>query len=145
MVEHEDKGMTKKLHLGIGHYGIGFKDGVNTVISRNVRALLEIDPGLKVTLFGKLSSDYHDFIKPLSKSLEYQNIEEFDATVVARCLGGRSTSQQQVHDYIWQGTNIAETLLEKLADMDVIMVENLGNRNTPCCYLRLFSLYWIQL
>jgi hypothetical protein len=31
--------MNKKLHLGIGHYGIGFQDGVNTVISRNVRSL----------------------------------------------------------------------------------------------------------
>jgi hypothetical protein len=140
MVEYEDKSMAKKLHLGIGHYGIGFKDGVNTVISRNVRALLEIDPGLKLTLFGKLSPDYHDFIKPLSKSLEYLNIEEFDATVAARCLGGRSISQQQVHDYIWQGTNIAEILLEKLTDMDVIMVENLGIGIHPAVTYA-FSLY----
>ena len=47
-----------KLHLGIGHYGIGFKDGVNTVISRNVRSLLSIDPEMKITLFGKLSADF---------------------------------------------------------------------------------------
>ena len=41
--------MGEKLHLGIGHYGIGYQDGVNTVISRNVRALREIDPDLKKT------------------------------------------------------------------------------------------------
>jgi len=54
----------KKLHLGIGHYGIGFKDGVNTVISRNVRALLKIGTNLKITLFGKLSPNYQRFINP---------------------------------------------------------------------------------
>jgi hypothetical protein len=118
--------MAKNLHLGIGHYGIGFKDGVNTVISRNVRVLLGIDPSLKITLFGKLSPDYRDFIKPVPDSLRYRNIGEFDPEVAIRCLGGRSISQQQVHDYIWQGTNLAETLIEKLADIDVVMFENLG-------------------
>ena len=56
--------MHKSIHLGIGHYGIGNKDGVNTVIARNVRALTMIDPEIKITLFGKLSNDYKDFIKP---------------------------------------------------------------------------------
>lgn len=118
--------MTQKLHLGIGHYGIGFKDGVNTVISRNVQALSLIDPSLKITLFGKLSPDYKDFIRPACLGLEYRNIEEFDPAIAARYCGGKSTSEQQVHDYIWQGTNIAEILIEKLADMDVIIAENLG-------------------
>jgi len=49
--------MHTSFHLGIGHYGIGFKDGVNTVISRNVRALLDIDPTMKITLFGKLAPE----------------------------------------------------------------------------------------
>ena len=53
--------MHKSIHLGIGHYGIGNKDGVNTVIARNVRALTMIDPEIKITLFGKLSNDYKDF------------------------------------------------------------------------------------
>jgi len=118
--------MIQKLHLGIGHYGIGFKDGVNTVISRNVQALSLIDPSLRITLFGKLAPDYKDFIRPVSPGIEYRNIEEFDSAITARCLGGKSISQQQVYDYIWQGTTIAEMLIEKLADMNVIMVENLG-------------------
>lgn len=118
--------MAEKLHLGIGHYGIGFKDGVNTVIMRTVRALLAVNPHLRITLFGKLSPDYVDFIRPTPGSLEYRNIEEFDPKAAAQCLGGRSISEQRAHDYVWQGTNIAEILVEKLADMDVIVAENLG-------------------
>jgi len=38
-------------------------------------------------------------------------MEEFDPEVAVRCLGGKSISEQQVHDYIWQGTNIAEILV----------------------------------
>jgi len=116
----------KKLHLGIGHYGIGFKDGVNTVISRNVRALLKIGTNLKITLFGKLSPNYQRFINPAPGRLEYREIEEFDPEVAVRQLGGKSISDQQVHDYMWQGTNIAEILVEKLSDMEVIIAENLG-------------------
>ena len=52
--------MKKKLHLGIGHYGIGFRDGVNTVIARNVRALSAIDPDMRITLFGKLAANYSE-------------------------------------------------------------------------------------
>ena len=33
------------------------------MITRNVRALIKIDPEIKITLFGKLSDDYEDFIK----------------------------------------------------------------------------------
>jgi len=117
--------MNKKLHLGIGHYGIGFKDGVNTVILRNVRGLMEIDPKLKITLFGKLSPNCHDFIKP-GPNLEYREIKEFDPVIASKQLGGKSVSEQQVHDYIWQGTNIAQILVDKLSDMDVIVAENLG-------------------
>jgi glycosyltransferase involved in cell wall biosynthesis len=118
--------MVKHLHLGIGHYGIGYQDGVNTVISRNVRALKDIDLNLSITLFGKLSPNYKDFIKPLPNLVSYRNIDEFNAAEEFVHLGGKSVFNQQVHDYVWMGTNLAETLVEKLADMDVIMVENLG-------------------
>jgi glycosyltransferase involved in cell wall biosynthesis len=118
--------MGKIIHLGIGHYGIGYKDGVNTVISRNVRALIQIDHEMKVTLFGKLAADYDDFIKPLPARLEFRNIDEFDAEKAQTQLGGKSFLSQQVHDYVWMGTNLAEVLLDKLNDMDVIMIENLG-------------------
>lgn len=118
--------MGKKLHIGIGHYGIGFQDGVNTVISRNVRALREIDPDLKITLFGKLSPDYQEFIKPIPGILEYRDIEEFNPEAASRRRVEKSIADQEVHDYVWQGTNLAEILDQKLADMDVIIAENLG-------------------
>ncbi len=118
--------MKKSLHLGIGHYGIGFRDGVNTVIARNVRALSTLDPHMKITLFGKLASNYEEFIKPLPPNLDFRNIDEFNADEAAVRLGGKSVFDQQVHDYVWMGTNLAEVLVEKLADMDVIMIENLG-------------------
>jgi hypothetical protein len=118
--------MNKKLHLGIGHYGIGFQDGVNTVISRNVRALREINPDLKITLFGKLSPDYQDFIEPIPGIVEYLNIDEFDPEAQSRKRVEKPIAEQQVHDYVWQGTNLAEILDQKLADMDVILTENLG-------------------
>jgi len=118
--------MDERLHVGVGHYGIGFKDGVNTVISRNVQALIKIDPDLKITLFGRLSPDHHNFINPISGYIEYQNIEQFDPEVAVRDMGGKSISDQQVHDYIWQGTNIAEILFKRLSDMDIVLVENLS-------------------
>ena len=114
-----------RIHLGIGHYGIGFKDGVNTVIARNVRALLKINPTLKITLFGKLSSDYKDFLAPIEDRLEYMNFEEFNANTFSKPIG-KPISEQEVHDYIWSGTKLAEILIEKLDDMDIIIVENLG-------------------
>jgi glycosyltransferase involved in cell wall biosynthesis len=118
--------MGGSVHLGIGHYGIGSKDGVNTVISRNVRALAKIDPAMKITLFGKLSFDYKDFIKPVPKNVSYRNIDEFEADTAARRLSGKSAADQQVHDYVWLGTNLAEVLVDRLEDMNVIMIENLG-------------------
>ena len=118
--------MSKKLHIGIGHYGIGFQDGVNTVISRNVRALREIDPGLKITLFGKLSPDYRDFLESVPGILNYLNIDEFNPEKGLRNRVEKPIADQQVHDYVWQGTNLAEILDAKLAGMNVILVENLG-------------------
>ena len=118
--------MSERIHLGIGHYGIGNKDGVNTVIARNVRALSKIDPEMKITLFGKLSEDYEDFIKPLPEKVNYRNIDEFDADIAAVRLRGKSVVDQQVHDYVWMGTDLAEVLVDRLEDMDVVMIENLG-------------------
>jgi len=132
--------MGKNLRVGIVHYGIGFKDGVNTVISRNVHSLLEIDPHLRITLFGKLSPDYRNFIKTTTGKVEYRNIEEFDPESKSRRLEEITIYDQRVHDYIWQGTNIAEILVDKLADMDVIITENLGIGIDPSVTYA-FSLY----
>ncbi len=118
--------MKKRFTLGIGHYGIGFKDGVNTVIYRNVKAMMSIAPHIKFVLFGKISPDYNNFLKPVRGKLEYLNIDEFDPAQAAKTFGSKSISEQKIQDYIWQGTNIAEILLSKLDRMDVIMAENLG-------------------
>jgi len=118
--------MERKLHLGIGHYGIGFQDGVNTVICRNVKALRTIDSQLKITLFGKLAPDYQEFIKAEAGRLEYLNIDEFHPASEMRSRVQKSITEQQVHDYMWQGTNLAEILDMKLREMDVILIENLG-------------------
>ena len=118
--------MKKKICLGIGHYGIGFRDGVNTVIARNVRALSSIDPEMRIVLFGMLSPDHEDFLQPLPDNVEFRNIEEFNAEKAAVQLGNKSVFEQQVHDYVWMGTKLAEVLIDKLSDMDVIMVENLA-------------------
>jgi glycosyltransferase involved in cell wall biosynthesis len=118
--------MKEGLHLGIGHYGIGFRDGVNTVIARNVRALSNLAPDMRITLFGTLSPDHESFLKPLPPNVNFRNVDEFNADGAAFRLGGKSVFEQQVHDYVWLGTNLAEVLVERLADMDVIMIENLG-------------------
>jgi glycosyltransferase involved in cell wall biosynthesis len=118
--------VSEGLHVGIGHYSIGFKDGVNTVIARNVQALASLDKSLRITLFGKLAPSCEEFINLSPPRLAYRNIEEFDPHYAYEVMKGRSISEQQVHDYIWQGTHIAQTLVEKLADMDVVMIENLG-------------------
>jgi glycosyltransferase involved in cell wall biosynthesis len=118
--------MKKVLHLGIGHYGIGFRDGVNTVIARNVRGLTGFDPSIKITLFGKLAPNSEDFLRPIPANVHFRDIHEFNADEAATRLGGKSVFDQQVHDYVWMGTNLAEVLIERLADMDVIMIENLG-------------------
>ncbi len=54
------------------------------------------------------------------------NIDEFDPQAESNRISGKSIVDQQVHDYIWQGTNLAEILVERLADMDMVLVENLG-------------------
>ena len=122
----EGNQMHTSFHLGIGHYGIGFKDGVNTVISRNVRALLDIDPTMKITLFGKLAPEHRNFINSQKGIIDYRNIDEFDPESSLGRIVKKSIYEQQVHDYIWQGTNIAEVLVQRLSDMDVIIAENLG-------------------
>ena len=118
--------MKKELTVGIGHYGIGFKDGVNTVIARNVKALLDIAPHIQFVLFGKLSPDCKNFLKPASRRIQCLNIEEFDPIQASKVFGGKSISEQKIQDYIWQGSNLAEILLSKLNRMDVIIAENLG-------------------
>jgi hypothetical protein len=54
------------------------------------------------------------------------NIDEFDPQAESNRSSRKSIVDQQAHDYIWHGTNLAEILVERLADMDVVLVENLG-------------------
>jgi len=116
----------KPLHLGMGHFTIGTRDGVNVVLARNVEGLLKLQPDMKVTLFGKLADNLEEFIKPATGHVEYVNIDEFDPAYEVPGLARKTISEQKIQDYIWQGINIMEILAEKLKAMDVILVENLG-------------------
>lgn len=118
--------MKRHLHLGIGHFRIGYMDGVNMVLLRNVRGLLDLVPDIKITLFGKLNKDIQNFLEPIPGRLEYVNIEEFDPDHKVSGFKGRGVEEQNVQDYIWHGSNIADSLMDKLGDLDVVIMENLG-------------------
>jgi hypothetical protein len=114
------------MHIAIGHYFIGYRDGVNTVIWRTINELLQIDPSLKITLFGKSSPEIDNFLPWYNQQLKYFNMEEMSPDYRIPGLEGKNVQSQQVHDYIWHGTNIAETLRRELADADVVLIENLS-------------------
>lgn len=116
----------KPLHLGMGHFWIGKRDGVNVVMMRNVESLLEIHPEVRVTFFGKLAGNWEEFARSIPNTIEYINIDEFDPDYQIPGLRRKTTSEQKIQDYIWQGTNIMEVLTEKLRPMDMVVVENLG-------------------
>ncbi len=122
----EKKRTRKPLHLGIGHFWVGARDGVNVVMMRNVETLLELHPEIRITLFGKLSAGYEKFLKPVPGKLEYMNIEYLDPNYEVPGLPRKAVSEQSIQDYIWHGTNILETLAAKLRPMDIVLTENLG-------------------
>jgi glycosyltransferase involved in cell wall biosynthesis len=122
----QKKNNKKPLHVGIGHFWIGKRDGVNVVIMRNVESLLKLYPEIKVTLFGKLGGNWEEFAKSIPDNITYINIEEFDPDYAVPGMGGKSISEQKIQDYIWQGTNIMEILTKKLRPFDVVLAENLG-------------------
>ena len=98
-------------HLGIGHFWVGTRDGVNVVIMRNVESLLECNPDVRITLFGKLAGNLDRFIKAIPGRLEYVNIDEFDPNFEVPGLPRKNISEQKIQDYIWHGTNIMEILV----------------------------------
>ncbi|MBN1845162.1 MAG: hypothetical protein JW810_05725 [Sedimentisphaerales bacterium] len=114
------------MRLAIGHYFIGSADGVNTVIHRTVNELLQIDPDLEIVLFGKAAGQIQGFLPWDEKRLTYLDIEEMSPDYAVPGLEGKSIESQQVHDYVWHGTNIAEILRDKLQDVDVVLMENLS-------------------
>ena len=107
----------KPLHLGIGHFWIGKRDGVNAGLMRNVEGLLESYPDMRITLFGKLADHMEGVVRPIPEKVEYVNIDEFDPDYEIPGLSRRTISQQKIQDYIWHGTNIMEILIEKLRPM----------------------------
>jgi|GEM_PF-992873 len=116
----------RAMHIAIGHYFIGSTDGVNTVIWRTITELLQNDPSLQITLFGRASPQIDNFLPWHNDQLKYINLEEMSPDYRIPGLEGKSIQIQQVHDYIWHGTNIAETLQKELADVDVVLMENLS-------------------
>jgi len=120
------KSRKKPFHLGMGHFWIGKRDGVNVVIMRNVESLLQIQPDIRITLFGRVAGQPDAFIRPVPNKLGYINIDEFDPDYEIPGLVRKTIAEQRIQDYIWHGTNIMETLAEKLKPMDAVLIENLG-------------------
>jgi len=118
--------LAKRLHVGFGHFKVGYMDGVNMVMLRNVKGLLGLVPDIKITLFGKLNRNIQNFLEPVPGRLEYINIEEFDPDFQVEGFKGRDIQEQHVQDYIWYGSNIADSLRDRLSDLDVVIMENLG-------------------
>ncbi|RJP16125.1 MAG: hypothetical protein C4520_19110 [Candidatus Abyssobacteria bacterium SURF_5] len=116
----------KPLTVGIGHFWIGKRDGVNVVIMRNVESLLKLHPEIKISLFGRLGGNWEEFATSIPNNITYLNIDEFDPDYRIPGLDHKSVSEQKIQDYIWQGTNILEILIEKLKPIDVVLAENLG-------------------
>ena len=114
------------MHIAIGHYSIGARDGVNTVIWRTVNQLLQIDPSLHVCLFGKTCEGIDKFLPWHNSQLRYVDVPELSPGYKIPGLEGKDIRIQRVHDYIWHGTNVAEELREQFADEDIIMMENLS-------------------
>jgi len=120
------KKMKNSLHLGMGHFWIGQRDGVSVAMMRNVESLLETHPEIKITIFGKLADYMEGAVKPIPGKVEYLNINELDPSFEIPGLSRKTISEQKIQDYIWHGTNILEILIDKLQPMDIIIIENLG-------------------
>ena len=114
------------MHLAIGHYSIGSYDGVNTVIWRTVTELQQIDPNLRITLYGKTTPEIDRFLPWKSGKLTFRNIEEISPDYRIPGLEGKNVQIQRVHDYIWHGTNVAENMQHQFAEADIILMENLS-------------------
>ena len=122
----KNKRRKKPVHIGIGHFTLATRDGVNVAIARNVEGLLELQPDIRITLFGKLAGDPDEFVKPVPDKIDYINIDEFDPAYEVPGLARKTLLEQKIQDYIWQGINILDILAEKLKPMDIILIENLG-------------------
>ena len=114
------------MHVAIGHYSIGSSDGVNTVIWRTVSELLQIDPSIKITVFGKAHDNIDIFLPWYNDQLKYYDMPELSPDYRIPGLEGKDVRIQRVHDYVWHGTNVAERLGKQFADVDVVLVENLS-------------------
>ena len=114
------------MQLAIGHYYIGSNDGVNTVIWRTVNELMHINPGLRITLFGKATDNIGNFLPWNGERLDYRNIEELAPDYHTPGLEGKTVQIQRAHDYVWHGTNMAERFQREFAGTDTVLMENLS-------------------
>jgi len=114
--------------IAMGHYGIGGKDGVNTVIFRNLTGIFEdLNQDFRITLFGAADSGIKDFVNRASESnLDYIDIPDF-----APGYNGRDVSKQKAIDYLYEGEKIADRLAEVLADYKLVIMENTTVGNHP--------------
>ncbi len=114
------------MNIAIGHYYIGANDGVNTVIWRTITKLQELNPHYTFSLFGKASENINNYLPWKAGQLTYCDMPEIAPDYAVPGLEGKTIEQQQAHDYIWHGTNLAKMLQQKFANTDIVLMENLS-------------------
>jgi len=116
------------IRIAWGHYSIGDKGGVNTVIKRNVCHLLDLFDDYEVTLFGKMSHDIDSFLDFSNPRLSYIDMPclSVDGKFIDRSIDG-----QDYHDYRWMGAQIEKKFIKQIDDFDLIFFENSSVGNNP--------------
>jgi glycosyltransferase involved in cell wall biosynthesis len=120
--------MNRPLRIAFGHYGIGAKDGVNTVMARNIRGLATYGDGdMRFTLFGRAAAGIGDYLDMLGGTRpDYVDIPGFD-----HACNDRDVSRQSGADYIREGTALAAVMAESLEPHDLVCFENTTVGNHP--------------
>ncbi len=116
------------IKVAIGHYNIGVKDGVNTVLKRNIKGIVhDLKKDIHVSLFGSPGPDIEEFINQIgSGKVDYINLPEF-----ASGYNDRNINEQKAIDYMYEGEKIADKLVDLLDGYDLIIMENTTVGNHP--------------
>lgn len=116
------------IRIAWGHYSVGDKGGVNTVIKRNVTLLLDLFEDYEITIFGKMTQDIDNFL-----DFSHPRLSRIDMPFLnpdGKFLD-RSIDDQDYHDYRWMGAQIEKKFISLIDDFDIVMFENSSVGNNP--------------
>jgi len=109
------------IRIAWGHYTIGNKGGVNTVMKRNISNLVTRWDDYRITVFGKASDQIESFLDFSHPRLSYIDMPFLQP-------GGeifhRSIDEQDYHDYRWMGAQIEKKFIELIEEYDLVFFEN---------------------